>query len=124
MVLRGVRLRRISSNPEALAEGFDLTFEQAVAALEGLSHVDVEPDGFFAFSGQSDGNLWHVSGQLWEHRNRLWRVDLHGECPADELERVLACFGWPKSRLVFELVRAGVVVEERDFRRWAAARED
>ena len=92
-----------------------VSFETAVAALASLPRVDVEPDGFFIFSGEGDEGPWHVSGHLFDFGDRLHRVALHGQCPAAELDALLKCFALNDAELVFELVRQGVVLDRRGF---------
>jgi hypothetical protein len=49
----------------------------------------------------------------------LHRVDLHGQCPRETFDAILACLGWPTTPLLFELVKEGVAMEETEFREWA-----
>jgi hypothetical protein len=100
---------------------FDVTFEEALAALAKLPRLDAEPDGFFVIAGDEDGRRWQVDGHLFDFNDRLHRVELHGECPSEAFDAVLRCFGWPAARLAFELVQEGVALEEGEFRRWAQA---
>ncbi len=100
---------------------YDVSFEQALAALTKLPRLDAEPDGFFVIAGDADGRRWQIDGHLFDFHDRLHRVELHGECPPEALDGMLACFGWPATPLAFELVMEGVAVDEATFRRWAAA---
>ena len=99
---------------------FDVTFEQALEALAQLPRVDAEPDGFFVVAGDQNGRRWQVDGHLYDFNDRLHRVELHGECPPDVFDALLACTGWPATPLAFELVMEGVAFDEVAFRRWAA----
>jgi len=81
-----------------------------------------ESDGSWVWSGDDQqGNRWQVDGHLFDFDDRLHRVELHGECPPEQFDRLLACLGWPATELTFELVRAGTQLDEADFRRRAAS---
>jgi hypothetical protein len=98
-----------------------VTFEQAVGELCTLPRMDAEPDGFFVVAGEHEGRRWQIDGHLFDFGDRLHRVELHGECPVEALDALLACFGWPKTTLAFELVMEGVALDEAAFRESAAA---
>lgn len=119
VALRGVEL------PTLRAQTFDaflpVTFEEAYAALAQLPRIDIEPDGFFVISGDADGQRWQLDGHLFDFGDRLHRVELHGDCPAESLDAILACIGWPQTPLAFELVMEGVALDEPAFRQFAAA---
>lgn len=105
-----------ASNPSARDAFLPVSFEQALDALVQLSRLDAEPDGFFVVSGEADGRRWQISGHLFDFGDRLHRVELHGECPREAFDALLACFGWPATPLLFELVLEGVALEEAEFR--------
>jgi hypothetical protein len=117
--LRGLRLSTLQ------APSFDaflpVTFEQAIDALVKLPRLDAEPDGFFVIAGDAEGRRWQVDGHLFDFNDRLHRVELHGECPPDVFDALLACIGRPATPLVFELVMEGVALDEAAFRQWAAS---
>jgi hypothetical protein len=118
MALRGIAI------PTLRAQTFDAffpaTFEEAYDALAKLPRVDIEPDGFFVISGDIDGRRWQLDGHLYDFGDRLHRVELHGDCPPESLDAILACFGWPQTPLAFELVIEGVALDEAAFRQFAA----
>ena len=111
--------------PILRAAAFDaflpVTFEQALEALRRLPRLDAEPDGFFVIAGDHEGFRWQVDGHLFDFGDRLHRIELHGECPAETLDTILGCFGWPDASLVFELVKEGVALDEPTFRTSALA---
>ena len=119
MTFRGVALSRLRA--QTFDAYFPLTFEAAYAALAKLPRIDIEPDGFFVISGDVNGQRWQLDGHLFDFGDRLHRVELHGDCPVESLDAILACIGWPATPLVFELVREGVALDEANFRRFAAA---
>jgi hypothetical protein len=98
---------------------FTWTWEQAAAQLELLPRMIFEPDGSWVWSGGVGPDRWQVDGHLFDFAERLHRVELHGECPAEQFDRLLACFGWPQVTLSFEMVRAGVTLDEAQFRQQA-----
>jgi hypothetical protein len=117
--LRDVELPTLRS--QTFDAFFPLTFEQAYDALAKLRRIDIEPDGFFVISGDLDGKRWQLDGHLYDFGDRLHRVELHGDCPVETLDAILACLGWPAASLAFELVMEGVALDEAAFRLFAAA---
>jgi hypothetical protein len=105
--------------PATALETLTATFDEVVAALAELPRLDVEPDGFFTWTSATGPDDWKLEGQLVDAGRALMYVELKGTVPADVLDQVLTTLGWPKSRLLFELVREGVYVEEPGFRQWA-----
>lgn len=97
-------------------EPFACTWEAAAAALEALPRMIFEPDGSWIWSGGVGAERWQVDGHLFDFAGRLHRVELHGECPTQSFDQLLTCFGWPKERFTFELVREGVRLSEAEFR--------
>jgi hypothetical protein len=117
--LRGLRLPILRA--AAFEASFPVTFEATFEALLALPRLDAEPDGFFVIAGDHQGRRWQHDGHLFDFDNRLHRVELHGECPAEALDGLLRCFGWPATPVVFELVSEGVALDEGAFRAWASA---
>jgi len=103
-------------------ESFAVTWEQAAAELERLPRMIFEPDGSFVVTGDDrDGRRWQVDGHLFDFAGRLYRVELHGGCPAAEFDRLLRCIDWPRQQLLFEMVRDARRVDEETFRRLTLA---
>ena len=98
------------------ASPFTLSWEDAAAKLETLPRMIFEPDGSWILSGESDGEQWHVNGHLFDFSGTLHRVEMRGWCPMDQFDRLLACFGWPATTIMFETVREGLRLTEPDFR--------
>lgn len=123
IVLRDVELRtyRGTGLQTIFDAYFPLTFEQALAALQTLPRMDAEPDGFFVYSGEAEGQRWQIDGHLFDFNNQLHRVELSGNCPETEFYDLLMHFAADKTLFVFELIREGVVLDERNFRLWASA---
>jgi hypothetical protein len=123
--LRGLATPTLIVPPTALAHPFALTFEEAVAALERLDRMFIEPDGSFVWVSAStaapgEAHAWQLDGNLFDRNGRLLLVDLKGSCPAAELDRLLTAFGWPGTPVLFELTREAVFLGESDFRHYAA----
>jgi hypothetical protein len=115
------QLRTLDDRPPTFQAFLPVTFDQALAALSKLPRLDAEPDGFFVIAGDVDGQRWQVDGHLYDFNDRLHRVELHGQCPSEAFDAILACLGWPATPLAFELVMEGVALDEAMFRTWAAA---
>src|SRR4029079_8432588 len=95
---------------------FARTWEEAAAELTQVPRMIFEPDGSFVVSGDTEGRRWQVDGHLFDFDGRLQRVELHGDCPREDFDTLLQALGWPGRRVVFELVREGIRVEEAEFR--------
>ena len=120
--LRGLTIQRLTRRgaPIHFDQFLPVSFEQAVSAMQRLPQLDVEPDGYFVFSGHAESQRWQIDGHLYDFSDRLHRVQLAGCCPREHFDLLLACFGASQAELVFELTREGVVLDEVEFRRWAA----
>ncbi len=97
-------------------EPFTCSWEQAAAALERLPRMIFEPDGSWIWSGGVAGERWQIDGHLFDFDQVLHRVEIHGNCPSEQFDSLLACFAWPSTALKFELVRAGTSHDEQEFR--------
>ncbi|HZZ30169.1 MAG TPA: hypothetical protein VFE46_19380 [Pirellulales bacterium] len=118
--LHGRKFCTLSATPEALAATFPVSFEEAGAALEKLERLHFEPDGSFVWVSARDEAPWQVDGNLFDRAGRLLFVDLKGTCPSQQLDQLLAAFGWPQCVVMFQLLREAVFLNEADFRRYAA----
>jgi len=111
----------VHGGEQATASSLTVTFDGALAALAALERLFIEPDGSFVWRGQApDGKPWQVDGNLFDGDNRLAFAELKGFCQENELNSLLAAFGWPDAKLVFQLQHRGVFVGEEEFRRLAA----
>jgi hypothetical protein len=122
VLLRGLNLptlRSEASGPPAFLATLPVAFEEMQAALLELPRSDCEPDGFFLITGHEDDKFWRLNGHMHEYEGQMHRVELNGECPAATFDDVLRTMGWPAAELVFELVKEGVTLREKEFRAWA-----
>ena len=102
------------------AAGLAVNFDEALAALERLDRLFIEPDGSFVWAGvTADGGAWQVDGNLIDRGECLAYVELKGVCPEAQFNRLLSALGWPKSGLAFQLQKRGVFLDEAEFRRLA-----
>jgi hypothetical protein len=116
----GRTLSTLHISPADLLTPFGISFEEAAERLGRLPRSCVEPDGSF-FHGSPRGQpQWQVDGNLFDRNGRLLFVDLKGDCPPEEFDRLLAAFGWPSTPLAFQLVREAILLDETEFRRWAS----
>jgi hypothetical protein len=122
--LRGTPLETLIVPPAALAEPFATSFEQAVAALQSLERMFVEPDGSFVWVSSADTvgkqAAWQLDGNLFDRNGRLLMVDMKGSCAEADFDRLLAVLGWPATSLMFELTREAVFLDESHFRQYAS----
>jgi hypothetical protein len=95
------------------------SFEEVAADLARLERMYVEPDGSFVWVSSRREASWQVDGNLYDHQERVRLVDVKGSCPIERFDELLAALGWPRTQLVFQLVRAAIFLDEAEFRRWA-----
>jgi len=107
---------------DVVAEPMALGFDAALARLDALPRMFVEPDGAFVWTSPREGRRWQVDGNAFERAGRVLLVDLKGSCPASAFDSLLACFGWPEQPLAVQLVRAGVFLDLDTLRRHAIRR--
>ena len=105
--------------PEMLQVSLPVSFEQASTDLAALPRMFVEPDGSLVWVAGDGGPQWQVDGVMYDRGGRLLYVELKGQCPKDEFDRLLRAFAWPETPLMFQLVHKAVYLTEADFRLWA-----
>jgi len=110
------KMRMYRFHVNVFGQPFSCTWEQAAAALGSFPRMIFEPDGSFVFSGGVGPDRWQVDGHLFDFDDRLYRMELHGECPSEAFDELLACVGWPETAISLELVREGVTLDEATFR--------
>ena len=104
------------------SDGLMVSFDQAYSGLQKLERLFIEPDGSFVWTGEdAKGARWQVEGNLIDRGETLARAEVVGRCPAEQFDQLLGALGWPKARLVFELPRKGICLEEEEFRKLAAS---
>jgi hypothetical protein len=94
------------------------SFEEVAADLARLERMYIEPDGSFVWVSSRPEAPWQVDGNLYDHQERVRLVDVKGSCPQQRFDQLLAALGWPRTQLIFQLVRAAVFLDEAEFRRW------
>ena len=97
------------------------TFDEVLDRLAKLPRLFIEPDGSFVWKGATtEGAPWQVDGNLIDQGSALAYVELKGDCPPEQFDRLLRALSWPATPLVFQLPQRGVTLDEADFRRAAA----
>lgn len=114
--LAGRTVRPLSPAREHFAALFDVTWEQVSAALAALPSLDIEPDGAFSWRVPAALGRGTLDGQLFEHRERLWRLEVKGALGRRSLDALLAAVGWPEVPVMLQLVQHGMVLDEATFR--------
>jgi hypothetical protein len=118
--LAGRKLRTLRVVPEALATTtINCPFETALARLAALPRLYTEADGTFVWGSAQGEPAWQIDGKLFERNGQLLFVDLKGTCPGAKFDRLLSAFGWPHTKLMFQLTREAVFLDEAEFRRFA-----
>lgn len=121
VLLDGQPYRTLQVPHEVLgAATFDRSFETAAQALSALERMYCEPDGSFVWVSSREEPPWQVEGNLYDKDDRLRFVDVKGHCPEAAFDQLLRALGWPATPLLFQVVRAAVLLEGSEFRRYAA----
>ncbi len=119
-LLAGLELETLEVVPAELPP-LGVSFEEAAAALGAFPRMYCEPDGSFVWVSSAGEVNWQVDGNLYDRAGRLLFIDLKGNCPAIEFDRLLTACGWPATKVVFQLVREALYLGEPEFRRYAGA---
>lgn len=114
-----LKLPTLAINPAELP-AFNKSFEETAAALKLLPRMFCEEDGSFVWVSSAGEPAWQVDGNLYDRAGKLLFVDLKGRCPSEQFDRLLSACDWPVTRVVLQLVREAVFVEEEVFRRYAS----
>jgi hypothetical protein len=121
MNLGGRAVRTLQIAPVTLSTTtFGCSFEAAQTRLAKLDRMFIEADGSFVWVSPQGEPAWQVDGNLYDRNEQLLFVDLKGNCPPEQLDRLLTALGWPATRVMFQLTREAVFLNEAEFRRWAA----
>lgn len=119
LLLNGRRVPTLRVAPELLGSTtFACTFEEAAEALARLERMYCEPDGSFVWVSSQAEAPWQVEGNLYDRNERLLFIDIKGSCPAAQFDRLLKCFGWPETPIMFQLVHEATWLDEATFRGW------
>lgn len=102
-------------DPQSAQQGWDVTFDEAYAAMEGLPQMFLEPDGSWFWTAPASEPRWQLEGNLYDAGPRLGYVDIKGFCPRPAMERLLHCLGWPKSSILVQVSRLGLFITADDF---------
>lgn len=105
------QLLRVWEVSAAALPPLSVTFEQVAERLSALPRMFFEPDGSFVWVSNAPPS-WQLDGQLQDRGPALDYVELKGVCPAADWERLLATLGWPEQKLLFQLVREGIFLDE------------
>jgi hypothetical protein len=117
----GRAVRTLQIAPATLSTTtFGCSFETAQERLAQLDRMFIEADGSFVWVSPQGKPAWQVDGNLYDRNEQLLFVDLKGTCPAKQFDRLLTALGWPATRLMFQLTREAVFLDEGQFRHWAA----
>jgi hypothetical protein len=119
---RSIDARRVNALPllpESLGIPFSISFEGATRHLAALPRMFIEPDGSFVWVGNEKNADWQVDGVLYDRQGRLLYIEMKGHCPQAAFDELLRAWGWPETRLIFQVVPRAVFLAETDFRRWA-----
>lgn len=102
-----------------LGKTFHRTFEDVLDGLAKLPRMFVEPDGSFVWVSSPGEPAWQLDGMLYDRDERLLYIELKGTCPAERLDQLLSVIDWPRTSVMFQLLREAVFLSEAEFRRYA-----
>ncbi|MGN6132932.1 MAG: hypothetical protein ACTHOU_00475 [Aureliella sp.] len=83
-----------------------ISLDDALANLERLSRMFVEPDGSFLWTGghASGDSSWQLEGNLYDDGRHVQYVDVAGDCPEGEWTTFLAALGESLSTVALQLL--------------------
>jgi hypothetical protein len=114
--IQGKQLPTIDLQGTVASTPLPVSFDAAFEALQQLD-LFIEGDGSFCWTAPEA--RWRIFGELYDGGERLHYAELKGDCPAAELQQVLAALGHKQGPVMIQLVRAGVYLEVADFVAWA-----
>ena len=120
MELAGKDYAVLQLDPARRMAPIRVSFEEAVARLEHLPRMFIEPDGSFVWVGQQGTLAWQLDGCLYDRDQYVVYVAVAGTCPPRQFDQLLRAFGWPDAQLVFQIPRHAVFLSERELRRYAS----
>ena len=119
VALAGEDYQSLAISPALSATAMLSSFEEAGERLSALPQMYFEPDGSLVWTSKSEEPKWQVDGVLYDRGRHLLYVDLKGTCPAERFDALLAALRWPEQKLIFQLTREAVFLDEQEFRRFA-----
>lgn len=92
-----------------------ISLERALAKLEQLPRMFVEPDGSFLWTGDDSGSSghWQLEGTVYDDGQVVRYVDLHGHCPAGQWKQFLAAFDESLDSVLLQRLDCNVIVDGR-----------
>jgi hypothetical protein len=121
VALRGFDLPTLAVGPGDSSIGFDRTFEEVETALSRCERLFFEPDGSFVWRSSAHESPWQLDGMVYDRGGRVLYLELKGTCPDERLDELLTALDWPRTSVMFQLVREAVFLDEPTFRRLASA---
>ncbi len=116
--LEGQTILASRLEPSQLSCPLSISFDEALERLDALPRMFTEPDGSFVWVGQDGSESWQMDGQLHDGATGLMDVEVKGTADRQSFSQLLDCFGSPSDLLVFQLVRDGVFLDQKQFTRW------
>jgi len=121
--LNGVTVEPILPDSAVATTPLPVTFDETYEQLGRLERMFLEPDGSFTWVSKANAHApFHFDGQLHDGGPRLAYLELKGQGPLEPFDALLTACGWPEWPLLFQLVHAGIMLDEANFRRWARMR--
>jgi hypothetical protein len=93
-----------------------MAFDAALAALQQLPQMLIEPDGSFVWSSPvGTERRWQLDGTLVDGGATLFYCELKGTCSQAALEQLLACLTDGRTGLAVEMVQSGLMLIQDEF---------
>lgn len=121
VALSGFELPTLDVGPGDSSLGFDRTFEEVETTLGRCERLFFEPDGSFVWRSPAAEPSWQLDGIVYDRDGRVLYVELKGTCPDERLDEFLTALDWPRTAVMFQLIREAVFLDEAMFRRFASA---
>ncbi len=98
-----------------LSDCLSVFFDDVLEQLQQWPRMFAEPDGSWVWVAEDASNGWQLDGQLHDGPTGLLAMEVKGHAPVACWEALLRTLAWPDRRILFQLIREGIYLDEQEF---------